>query len=300
MSKDMLKESIKNKDQLIPADFDSRINSLLASLPDELPASDGMEAEVIKRPSRINIRPLVSAAAVFAIAAAGMFAFRSGIQNTFNNDHDNGKSYVTTSFSETAVTTAETSAEITELTDADVSDTGAELMLPETDADSTDKAAEITAGQVTAADNGAKQTGAVTAVVTVPQEVPTVTEAPEITPAEPSLPAAPSAPAEPSEKPGQNMRPGQGVIPEVTRQEHPEHPEHPEVPGHSDRDDKKNDSDEDEDDYYEYWGYSYGNYYGSYYGDYHEKCYDSKKFSVPETPEIQETDDEGNTIDSEQ
>ncbi|MBR6924436.1 MAG: hypothetical protein IKH50_07880, partial [Oscillospiraceae bacterium] len=110
MSNDMLKESIKNKKNLIPDDYDSRLRTLLASLPDEPPVSDPEKAEVIteiiKRPARFNIRPLISAAAVFAVAAVGLWTIRNEVQNAFDGTHDEQRSYVTTAASQT--TAAET------------------------------------------------------------------------------------------------------------------------------------------------------------------------------------------------
>ena len=110
MSNDMLKESIKNKKNLIPDDYDSRLRTLLASLPDEPPVSDPEKAEVIteiiKRPARFNIRPLISAAAVFAVAAVGLWTIRNEVQNAFDGTHDEQHSYVTTTVSQT--TAAET------------------------------------------------------------------------------------------------------------------------------------------------------------------------------------------------
>lgn len=107
----MLKESIKNKDKLIPDDYENRLKSLLDSLPDELPVSDSTEVEVIKKASHFNIRPLVSAAAVFAVAAAGILTLKNNAGNSLGSGHEHGGVYVTTSVSET---TPEVTTEVTE------------------------------------------------------------------------------------------------------------------------------------------------------------------------------------------
>ena len=148
----MLKESVKNKKNLIPDDYDSRLRTLLASLPDEPPVSDPENAEVIteviKRPVRFNIRPLISAAAVFALTFAGLYSVRSSIQNAFYGKNDEQRSYVTTVASqttaaETTVTEVTTEPEVTSVTDVP-----SETAVP----------AETEAGAVTEKNNESRQT----------------------------------------------------------------------------------------------------------------------------------------------
>lgn len=119
MRKDnMLGNSIKNKNKLIPDGYDKRISDLLDSLPDEVPVSSDAEAYVIKHTVRFDIKPFVSAVAAIAVMSAAVISFSKMNNHAFdrNNDSD-GVSYVTTVV--TTVTDAVTTSE-TKLTEQSV------------------------------------------------------------------------------------------------------------------------------------------------------------------------------------
>ncbi|MCQ2465248.1 MAG: hypothetical protein MJ095_06675 [Oscillospiraceae bacterium] len=243
MSMDMLKKSAENRKKLIPADFDSRIDSLLASLPDEVPVSESTEAEVIKRTRHFNIRPLVSAAAVFALALTGIWAAGSGAHRTFGRGQGNDKKYVTTSEAceTTSVTSAEaeTSASETEEVTSEVTSAGTE---------NESVAFSEAVKQNSSDEHGSSHDSSPEAVPSdeVQKPVPgnpnehekvTAPAQPE-RPGHPDHPAAPSSPEAPS-RPDEPLKPEELTPPAAP--EHPEHPvqgnekepgkpEHPEVP----------------------------------------------------------------------
>lgn len=236
MNRNLLKDSTANKKNLIPADYDSRINSLLASLPDEHPVQECTEAEVIKHTGRtINIRPFVSAAAVFAIAAAGLFTAGGSMRNALDKGHEPGKVYVTTASvtttaaQTTAVTTTPVTSEITNTSETEQAAASEEQIYTEERLNSVGNSDIIqTPEQHT--DNP-----------------PEPSENPPSVPAEPATPEAPEPPS-PEEHvhpeqpldPEENNRPG--INPGKNENEHPVHPEVPVGPaeeaGHKDKADK--------------------------------------------------------------
>lgn len=199
----MFKKSVKNKDKLIPEGYENRLRSLLDSLPDEVPVSDTTEAEVIKRPVRFDIRPFVSAAAVFAVAAVGISALSNHAGNAFDSGHEPVKPYVTASVSETV---SETAAVTT------VSETVSVSVTEETTVLETESAAVVCTENIKYENEPASD-------IRIPEQIPDDTHeapaepfvkqevpgAPDVLP----VPESPSAPDEP---------------------EHPENHEHPEAP----------------------------------------------------------------------
>lgn len=230
-----LKKSAGNKNRLIPADYDSRISSVLASLPDEVPVSESTDAEVIRRKVTVSWRPIVSVAAVFAVAAAGLFSLRSGVQNAFDSGkHGREKSYAVTT---AAGTTAE--PEVTTTVTTSVT-TVTEITEP-----------EITMKDDISSENGAKPSPAAPVHSSAPGKTPADSDKPAVivpdAPHEPVVsPEPPVPPEEPlNTKPVPDVPHGPGEVP--TPPAHPEvpgHPDAPEKPGHDDRTEGKNDDKE--------------------------------------------------------
>lgn len=203
----MFKKSVKNKDKLIPEGYENRLRSLLDSLPDEVPVSDTAEAEVIKRPVRFDIRPFVSAAAVFAVAAVGISALSNHAGNAFDSGHEPVKPYATASVSETV---SETAAVTT------VSETVSVSVTEETTVLETESAAVAYTENIKYENEPASD-------IRIPEQ--SRDDKPE-SPAEPAVPDAPDVP--PLPEPPSPPVPESPSAPDEP--EHPENHEHPEAP----------------------------------------------------------------------
>lgn len=233
---DMFRESIKNKDKLVPDSYSQRISDLLASLPDEMPCSEDTEAAVINhKPRIINIRALVSAAAAFAVVFAAVISV-SQIQKTpFDKNHDDeGKRYAVTTVtvtevSETTTETQVTSSEtvVSEKTSDVPAEAGVTTLIQgekKTDAENTavypavTKVAEKTAPSVSGVTLPA-HTAPVVPGVTKPGKFP---DRPDI-PGNPNIPENPGSP----DNPGNPNKPDNPYDPD-----YPDNHDRPDNPGH--------------------------------------------------------------------
>ncbi len=238
----LLKKSAENKKNLIPEGYESRLRSLLDSLPDEVPVSGDAQAEVVRKARRFDIRPLVSAAAAFAVVAAGVLAVRNGVQPALDGGHESGKTYVTTAVSETTALT--TSVSVTET--AVTSDTS-ESVTSETSAPVQEKPVSERVNEP--------------AHPSAPVSVPAVhEEKPPVSPAAPDDVPSPPVPPEhevpvPGNHPedehphvpgGENEHPD--VPPAVTHPDHPDAPVPPGLENRPEREEKDDRNDKDEKD----------------------------------------------------
>lgn len=248
---DMLRKSIKNKENLIPDGYSQRISDLLASLPDEVPVLSDDDAAVINhKPRIINIRAFVSAAAAFAVVFTAVISVSKMQKQPFDKGHDDGKMYAVTSVSTTASGEVTTESAVT----SSVTDVSGNSRMP-AEAEIT----EMQENRTTEAGN----TAAVPSVTRVPEKTaPAVSEGsapartesvqPEVTdpnrfPNRPDVPGNPNNPADP-DRPGNPDNPADPVYPD-----HPGHENgnrNPFVTLPFDRDDypePDHDRDEDED-----------------------------------------------------
>ncbi|MBE6853169.1 MAG: hypothetical protein E7505_06795 [Ruminococcus sp.] len=245
-----LEQSIKNKEKHIPSGYDDRIKALLDSLPDEVPVSKGTEAKIIQRTKRFDIKPFLSAAAVFALVFSCVLVYPKFSQTASDKNHN--KIIITKTT--TTVTPAVSSTEEDEQTTSSLSTTSIsknEVLETLSDPDASEE--HIQAGAVPAVteipsavphpvstekhdetkntelpkpphEQKPEKTGPVP-----PAEVPPVSP-PQKNPAgpkDPEVPKLPEAPKEPDspEKP----QPGQPPEHEPPEHEHSEH-EHPVLP----------------------------------------------------------------------
>lgn len=248
---DMLRKSIKNKENLIPDGYSQRISDLLASLPDEVPVLSDDDAAVINhKPRIINIRAFVSAAAAFAVVFTAVISVSKMQKQPFDKGHDDGKMYAVTSVSTTASGEVTTESAVT----SSVTDVSGNSRMP--------AEAEITEMQENRTTE-AGDTADVPSVTKVPEKTaPAVSEGsapartesvqPEVTdpnrfPNRPDVPGNPNNPADP-DRPGNPDNPADPVYPD-----HPGHENgnrNPFVTLPFDRDDypePDHDRDEDED-----------------------------------------------------
>lgn len=248
---DMLRKSIKNKENLIPDGYSQRISDLLDSLPDEVPVLSDDDAAVINhKPRIINIRAFVSAAAAFAVVFTAVISVSKMQKQPFDKGHDDGKMYAVTSVSTTASGEVTTESAVT----SSVTDVSGNSRMP-AEAEIT----EMQENRTTEAGN----TAAVPSVTRVPEKTaPAVSEGsapartesvqPEVTdpnrfPNRPDVPGNPNNPADP-DRPGNPDNPADPVYPD-----HPGHENgnrNPFVTLPFDRDDypePDHDRDEDED-----------------------------------------------------
>lgn len=248
---DMLRKSIKNKENLIPDGYSQRISDLLDSLPDEVPVLSDDDAAVINhKPRIINIRAFVSAAAAFAVVFTAVISVSKMQKQPFDKGHDDGKMYAVTSVSTTASGEVTTESAVT----SSVTDVSGNSRMP-AEAEIT----EMQENRTTEAGN----TAAVPSVTRVPEKTaPAVSEGsapartesvqPEVTdpnrfPNRPDVPGNPNNPADP-DRPGNPDNPADPVYPY-----HPGHENgnrNPFVTLPFDRDDypePDHDRDEDED-----------------------------------------------------
>ena len=248
---DMLRKSVKNKENLIPDGYSQRISDLLASLPDEVPVLSDDDAAVINhKPRIINIRAFVSAAAAFAVVFTAVISVSKMQKQPFDKGHDDGKMYAVTSVSTTASGEVTTESAVT----SSVTDVSGNSRMP-AEAEIT----EMQENRTTEAGN----TAAVPSVTRVPEKTaPAVSEGsapartesvqPEVTdpnrfPNRPDVPGNPNNPADP-DRPGNPDNPADPVYPD-----HPGHENgnrNPFVTLPFDRDDypePDHDRDEDED-----------------------------------------------------
>ena len=240
---DMLRKSIKNKENLIPDGYSQRISDLLASLPDEVPVLSDDDAAVINhKPRIINIRAFVSAAAAFAVVFTAVISVSKMQKQPFDKGHDDGKMYAVTSVSTTASGEVTTESAVT----SSVTDVSGNSRMP-AEAEIT----EMQENRTTEAGN----TAAVPSVTRVPEKTaPAVSEGsapartesvqPEVTdpnrfPNRPDVPGNPNNPADPvyPDHPGhENGNRNPFVTLPFDRDDYPE-PDH----------DRDEDEDEDED-----------------------------------------------------
>ena len=229
---DMLRKSIKNKENLIPDGYSQRISDLLASLPDEVPVLSDDDAAVINhKPRIINIRAFVSAAAAFAVVFTAVISVSKMQKQPFDKGHDDGKMYAVTSVSTTASGEVTTESAVT----SSVTDVSGNSRMP--------AEAEITEMQENRTTE-AGDTAAVPSVTRVPEKTaPAVSEGsapartesvqPEVTdpnrfPNRPDVPGNPNNPADP-DRPGNPDNPADPVYPD-----HPGNPNNPDDPDYPD------------------------------------------------------------------
>lgn len=231
---DMLRKSVKNKENLIPDGYSQRISDILASLPDEVPDSSDSEAAVINHKSRIiNIRTFVSAAAAFAVVFTAVISVSKMQGSAFDKNHDEGKMYAVTSVSTTASGEIRTETAVT----SSVTDVSDDSRIP--------AEAEITTVAQGNRTTEAGNTASGPAVTKVPDKtVPSVSGGtvpahtdpvqPEVTdpnrfPDRPDVPGNPNNPADP----GYPNHPGNPNNPaDPDHPDYPDYPDYPDHPGH--------------------------------------------------------------------
>ncbi|MGN0581987.1 MAG: hypothetical protein ACI4KB_04735 [Oscillospiraceae bacterium] len=234
---DMLRKSVKNKENLIPDGYSQRISDLLASLPDEVPDSSDSEVAVISHKSRIiNIRTFVSAAAAFAVVFTAVISVSKMQGSAFDKNHDEGKMYAVTSVSTTASGEIRTETAVT----SSVTDVSDDSRIP--------AEAEVTTVVQENRTTEAGNTATGPAVTKVPDKtalavsggsVPAHTDPvqPEVTnpnrfPNRPDVTGNPNNPADPGypDHPGNPDNPADPGYPD--RPGNPNNPDYPDNPGH--------------------------------------------------------------------
>lgn len=165
-----LKKSAENKSQIIPADYNDRISSLLAGLPEEPPKSESTDISVIRSSSRFDIKPVVSAAAVFVFIAAGILSYPKFSQSAHRDkNNDKSKPVITTSETTAGINTETTSETTTAVTGKGTSENTDNVLTGSVTAHNTESHTEENGNELAVSKNTEKHT--VTATVTKPVEV---------------------------------------------------------------------------------------------------------------------------------
>ena len=183
-----LKKSAENKSQIIPADYNDRISSLLAGLPEEPPKSESTDISVIRSSSRFDIKPIVSAAAVFVFIAGGILSYPRFSQSAHKDkNNDNSRPVITTSGTTAGITAETTSETTTAVTGNSTSDNTDNVLTGSVTAHNTERHTEQNGNELAVSKNTEKHTVTVTKPVEVTDTISkteseaSVTEKTEVT-----------------------------------------------------------------------------------------------------------------------